>query len=577
MTENKPAAITNLIDGGVQMEYRFTPQKEYSHDALIEIMSVFLNENKHKDIFECKNSGHPFNFMVKEIHNYHDAFAFDEKSDCFTYIPDFQMRDIIEAALKTVEGMWPVGILIEGRNVKSVQMRTLEALAAQDKNKASEILSDYCKKKFSVYTTRDDQAEELWVYVSDQGIYKPQGKTYINEVVRDTLGEAYTPQISTRVIAKIMADTYIELIDFFREESPEYIPVMNGVLNVRTLKLEGFSQSRRFFARIPVHFEPGRDCPIIKEHLETVMHKKDVPSFLEAVGSCLYRDNFMEKMLMLVGGGRNGKGKTLELVRRFLGPENCSSVGLQDIEVDQWAKADFQGKLANICGDISATYLKETGGMKSISGRDTVRAPRKFLSPLNFINYAKLFFSCNKLPGTADDTDAFWERWMMWEFSVKFVDKEEYDAMNEEEKKKHRVVDKDKISKLATDEELTGFLNLALEGLHRLLKNRRFTASQRHDQLRVEWLRKADSFEAFYMDCIEEAGDATVVKSELRRRYNEYCKKHNLKVSSDKAIKRIMDKKGIDEDQKIERSDYDDSIRHIRQWVGIRLKGVTDE
>ncbi len=58
---------------------------------------------------------------------------------------------------------------------------------------------------------------------------------------------------------------------------------------------------------------------------------------------------------------------------------------------------------------------------------------------------------------------------VLLEFPYKFVSEKVYGELKEEEKKLHKILDPDIIEKLTTDEELSGLLNMALEGLDRLL------------------------------------------------------------------------------------------------------------
>ena len=52
-------------------------------------------------------------------------------------------------------------------------------------------------------------------------------------------------------------------------------------------------------------------------------------------------------------------------------------------------------------------------------------AEKKFGDSFEFVNYAKLNFACNKIPRINGDVDdeAFWDRWMIFDFENKF-DKE---------------------------------------------------------------------------------------------------------------------------------------------------------
>jgi len=115
---------------------------------------------------------------------------------------------------------------------------------------------------------------------------------------------------------------------------------------------------------------------------------------LEIFGFLLLKEYKIEKAFMFVGYGRNGKSKTVELMKRFIGAENCSSLPLRSLIEESFSLSELFGRMANLAADLSKTDLKETGMIKSLIGRDTIQAHRKYLRDLNFVNYAKNGFCC---------------------------------------------------------------------------------------------------------------------------------------------------------------------------------------
>ena len=239
---------------------------------------------------------------------------------------------------------------------------------------------------------------------------------------------------------------------------------------------------------------------------------------------------------MLVGDGRNGKGKTIDLIRRFIGIDNCSSVPLSALEENSFRISELFGKMVNLAGDLSNTALKETGMLKQTTGRDLIGAKRKFLPDIKFINYSKHIFACNQLPKVYDMSEGFWSRWVVFEFPNTFIAKSEYDKLDEIGRKGKKILDPRHIEKISSKEELSGLLNKALEGLDRIFKNKEFSYSKGSSEIKKFWVRKSDSFIAFCLDNLEESNDGLIPKAELRKCYHNYCKKHKLKGTSDKAI-----------------------------------------
>lgn len=444
----------------------------------------------------------------------------------------------------------------------------LTLILQNKKDEATEKIVEHILKHEHIYTTRDDDKAEMWIY--NEGIYIPQGNTFVKEICRQFIGEAYTPNITNRVIAKIEVDSYIDAQKFFTHNKIDEIAVENGLLNIFTKELRNFTPEEIFFNKIPVKYDPEAKCEAISKHLKEVLkNPRDSDIIEEIAGFMLLKEYKYEKAIMMLGSGRNGKGKTLELLKRFLGVDNCANIPLQQLESDTFAMGELFNKLANLSGDIDKKALNHTGTFKTLTGRDMVSAARKFKTRVNFTNYAKMVFLANELPETHDLTIAFFDRWILLEFPYTFLSQTEFDLLDgfERQLSEYKIADPEIIKKISTPEELSGFLNLALDGLDRLTEQKDFSYTKSNEQVKKMWLRKSSSVSAFLMDCVEEDYDKYVRKTSFRHAYSKYCKKHKLAMTSDKNIKETLaitygavdGRKYLDEEQ-------------VYVWEGIKLK-----
>jgi len=296
-----------------------------------------------------------------------------------------------------------------------------------------------------------------------------------------------------------------------------------------------------FFTKIPITYNPKAVCPNVEQHFKTVLKKEsDSKVMFELFGYLLYKEYFIEKGIMFIGDGRNGKGKTIDLMKRFIGVDNCSSVPLQQFETDAFAAGELFNKLANLPGDLDDKALNHTGMFKTLTGRDLIAAPRKYLTRVKFVNFAKMVFACNKLPRTKDTSTAFWNRWVLFEFPYTFLSEEEINNMRPEERIRTRLRNPEIIQELSKPEELSGLLNRALDGLQDLLNHKDFSHSQGIKEIKDLWVRKSDSFLAFCLDNLEEANEVRIEKKVLRKEYGKYCKQHKIKAQSDKLMRETL-------------------------------------
>lgn len=464
---------------------------------------------------------------------------------------------------------WAIDKLQE---VKATACReeVLSLLNQNKRSEATELLVNAIKGNVRLYTIRDDNNPEMWAY--DNGIYIPNGECKVKTLLRDILGENYTTHLSNLVIEKIKADTYIGF-DFFNWEPKDEIAVENGILNLTTHELTPFTPDKIFFAKIPVKFDKTKDCPMIKVHLNEVLNNsvQDVQVMQEVIGWCLTKEYKPEKAIMLIGDGRNGKGKTIEACfRRFLGAENCTNVALQNLEDKDFFVSELHHKHANLMTDLDKRALRNTGLFKQATGGDLLLGNRKFKVPVPFVNYAKFIALANQIPMTYDDTMAFFNRWIVLEFPFTFVEKEE---LSKTPKSNFKQRDPNVVEKISTPEEMSGLLNWALEGLDRLRKNGEFSYSKTTDEVRKAWIAKSNSLLSFIQDRVEKDVTAEPIsKEDFREAYIEYCVEKDLIPISEKSSANFISRAGATSCQ-ISRTEPDKEYpTRMWAWKGIKVK-----
>ena len=355
--------------------------------------------------------------------------------------------------------------------------------------------------------------EEILLF--EDGIYISAGETFIKSVLQNIVSEEYVnKRLCEEVIGHIQRSTYKQRNEF--ENDSLILVFKNCIFNLLTFEMQSHNPDNLSRVKLPVAYESNLDCPNIKKFIGEVMYKEDIPVVQEYVGYCLWRNYEAQKALMLVGEGGNGKSTFITIIQAMLGINNISSRSLQDLEMNRFAKASLYDKLANLYPDLSDVALKSTGTFKSLTGGDPVSAEYKFKNAFSFVNSAKFIFSCNKIPEAHDDTTAFFRRWIILVFPNRFEgDKENKSLLKE----------------LTTPEELSGFLNWALEGLNRLKKNNWvFSYSKSTEEIREAYIRKSSPIQAFLMDRVVDNPDAYISKKELFKVFAEYCRSFKLPV-----------------------------------------------
>lgn len=377
-----------------------------------------------------------------------------------------------------------------------------------------------------VFTIRSDKEHpEMWIY--HDGIYIPEARTYIYEFCFDILKEHYSRNIATKVIEKIIAQTFIEQHEFFINEDVNLIPVKNGLLNIKTNQIEKFSDKYKFFYKIPVIYDPAADCPNIKQFIKDIVETQcDIDTLQELFGYILYREYKIEKAVMMIGEGSNGKSKLIELMHNFLGSNNCSNVSLEEMKEGSFSIVGIHNKLINVASDLDIQTIDGSGMFKKLTGRDIIKANRKFLDSVDFVNFAKLIFATNNLPKNIDNSVGYYRRWIPIKFPFHFIIEQK--CMTPKDKK----ADLDIISKITSASELSGLLNWALIGLQRLLKNKKYSGEISEKGVQEFWNRASSSTFCFLHDSITLTEDSNdfIPLEELNDLYSSYCHKNSKKM-----------------------------------------------
>jgi putative DNA primase/helicase len=416
-----------------------------------------------------------------------------------------------------------------------------------------EKLANDIMEKIKFLTLSD--SEEVYWFDEKEGLWRANGEVIIKEIGTSLL-EAKTKQAYlNETIGYIKSKTYTDRKVF---DSPQLnlISLQNGVLDLNTVQLIPYSPEHYFTSKLNVKYDSQADCPKIRKFLSEIVAADDVDLLVEFAGYCLYRKYPIQKAFMLVGDGANGKSTFLALLHAFLTAENISSVSLQDLERNRFASANLYRKLANIYADLPSIALRNPGLFKMLTGGDTIPGEKKFKNQFFFVNFAKLIFSANRVPFVVDESSAFFRRWIIVNFPFKF----------EGDKANHMI-----LKELTTEEELSGFLNLALKGLQKVLQ-KDFSYTKSTEETREAYIRASDPIGAFVLDCIIQSPTDYVTKDELYDAYSSYCRNRKLLVM-DKAVfsKNLR--------RYVQVEDYRPTIegRRVQSWNGIKLVNPVED
>ena len=202
-----------------------------------------------------------------------------------------------------------------------------------------------------------------------------------------------------------------------------------------------------------------------------------------------------ERCAILYGTGANGKSQVLFVWRALFPAAAVCSVPPQ-----QWSNvfhlAQLAGKLCNLVSELPERDILDSTVFKAVVTGDATQASHKHKDPFTLSCRAAHIFAANKLPGTADQTEGFWRRFVVLPFLRKF-------------EREGAVVD---IYQQVVANELPGVFARAVQGAERLLRQGGYTEARLSQEQKEEWQEDADQVRQFVSECCSPSGESNLRK-----------------------------------------------------------------
>jgi putative DNA primase/helicase len=305
------------------------------------------------------------------------------------------------------------------------------------------------------------------------------------------------------------------------------INLQNGTFEISSqgTKLRPFDRKDFITYQLPFEYNPEAKAPIFQAYLNRVLPDQERQRVLaEYLGYVFIKhgSNALkeEKALVLHGTGANGKSVFFEVVNALLGIENVSSYSLQSITNDNgYFRAKLANKLVNYASEINGKL--ESSIFKQMVSGEPVEARLPYGQPFQLKQYAKLIFNCNELPKDVEHTTAYFRRFLIIPFDVTI-------PPGEQNKQLHNEI---------IDAELSGVFNWVLDGLKRLLTQKRFSECDAAQKAVEEYKIDSDTVQLFLIEYGYKASTTTGMP--LNTMYNEYdgyCIRNNFKPCSSRTI-----------------------------------------
>ena len=299
-------------------------------------------------------------------------------------------------------------------------------------------------------------------------------------------------------------------VDWFNSAHEGLMNFNNCVLDIRTLEIYPHSPDHGFFSCLPFNYNREAKCPTWDKFIMDVMEQdEDKAKVLkEFAGYCISGDNYwIQKALLLVGDGANGKSTFMEMLAECVGKGFYSSVPLQDLRSPQ-SRHMLVGKTFNYSEETSPKALSDSEVFKALVAGGEMEVKQLYVQPYRTNNRAKLILSANEMPYSKDKTNGLYRRMIILEFNARF----------EGEKA-------DPFIKSKLREELPGIITSLVMAYREAKERGGIHRSTKVEQALDAYKLESNNVLRFVQDHVERVADVNAyeVASEVYQRYIQYC------------------------------------------------------
>jgi len=408
----------------------------------------------------------------------------------------------------------------------------------------------------------------LWVYQDDYGKLKidesqyieafaeQQGVKCINSVLYSVDGKMSDDKAKHIIMKDIkgyvrsnVGDKAEKLLKGIKQycytepptPTPDKIHFKNGTLSRDKNGLFTVWSNEKEFCinRINADYNPNAKAPTkFLDYLKTVYYEDDQRTIQQYCGYCLIPTTILQKALLVIGDGGEGKSVLGAVLNGIFGESNCYNDSISVLQKN-FGIANIENKLLFIDDDLSENALTNARTFKNlVTNKTTIAAEKKFIQDNQFKSYARfLIFGNFTLQSLYDISEGFSRRQLV---------------LQAKPKDKSRT-DNPFIDREILESESEGVAKWLVDGLNELIKRSfKIYVSERTQEKSEELKKQQDSVLCFLEEC-----DSFIIKPGLQihsytlyQFYQDFCDDNLLTTLKQKtfvsAVKAKGKKKGIE-------------------------------
>jgi putative DNA primase/helicase len=374
-----------------------------------------------------------------------------------------------------------------------------------------------------------------YIYVFNGSFWKQCSKDDFRKFLSETsikMGlpdyEARIYDFSDRLLKQFLSDAHLK--EPVIEKGNVLINLNNGTFKFteNVWGLHQFNPDEFLTHQLAFDYDVNAKCPLFENYLLKVLPDIESQMVLQEFAGNIFANLNLEKMLVLLGGGGNGKSVYFNVINALLGKENVLNFPL-GMFGHEYNRARLSNVLVNYSSEKGFDLHPDI--LKTLISGEPLQAREPHGKSYSIYNKVKFIINCNELPRETESTDAYFRRFLIVLFETK-ISKEEKDI--------------DLADKIIAS-ELPGVFNWLLEGLKRIIEQKQFTHCPKADIALIDFRKQTDSVQLFIEETRFEPSQT--IKEALKPLYNlykEFCKEDNYKPLGKNRFSKRLESKGFD-------------------------------
>lgn len=340
----------------------------------------------------------------------------------------------------------------------------------------------------------------------------------------------------------------------------QVIACANGLLDLSTRTISELTPALFNLVSVPFDYDPqaGEPAEWLKFLASVWPDDPDSVALLqEFIGYILSGRTDMQKMLLLVGPTRSGKGTIARMITQLIGRGHVAGPTLASLGTNFGLSPLLGRPLAIVSdarlGNAPANTIVER--LLSITGEDMLTVDRKYKEPWSGKLPTRFVMLSNELPRFRDASGAIANRLVIAQMIASFLGRE----------------DRDLDRRLRA--ELPAILLWALDGLDRLTRNGRFTVPGSSADAVTLMADLASPTSAFVRDRCTLGADDEVLADDLYGAWKAWAEDNGHHAGAKSSFGR--DLRAVVPGVKVGQPTVDGA--RVRQYLGIGLRGGADD